>query len=144
MLLIDDPDAPDAGLPSDYGTDDISLIVQNRNFSRRGELRYDDDGMALMQGFRGDRILVNGVLQPCASVPAGLVRLRLLKGSNSRVYRFRFEDGRAFHQVASDTGLLPALLLRAETQLVPVERAEIIADFADGQPACLFQRTRRC
>ena len=137
LLIIEDPEAPEPGLPSDYGIDDIPLIVQDRRFSRAGELRYDDDGMALMQGFRGDRILVNGALSPVARVPAGLVRLRLLNGSNSRVYRFRFEDGRAFHQVATDAGLLPAPLRRSEVQLAPAERAEIVVDFASGRPARL-------
>ena len=137
LLLIDDSEAADAGLPSDYGVDDIPMIVQDRSFSRRGELRYDDDGMALMQGFRGDRVLVNGALTPVAGVPAGMVRLRLLNGSNSRVYRFRFADDRAFHHVASDAGLLPAPLRRTEIQLAPAERAEIVVDFANGHPARL-------
>ena len=57
-----------------------------------------------MRGFRGNEVLVNGVIRPKLTVPAGLVRLRILNASNARMYDFGFTDGRRFHQVASDGG----------------------------------------
>jgi len=137
LLIVDDPDAPD-GLPSAYGTDDIPVVVQDRSFDRRGEFSYDTGGMATMQGFRGSEILVNGAIQPEADVPRGLVRLRLLNGSNARTYRFSFSDGRRFAQVASDGGLLPAPMSRNAVVLAPAERAEIVVDLSrDTQPVRL-------
>lgn len=140
MLLIEDSEAASGILPSDYGIDDFPLIIQDKAFTRRGALDYDDDGMAAMQGFRGDRISVNGALEPVARVPQGLVRFRLLNASNSRVYIFSFDDGRRFHQIASDAGLLPAPVQRGQLQLAPAERAEILVEFSDGVGARLVSQ----
>ncbi|MBT7360812.1 MAG: multicopper oxidase domain-containing protein, partial [Rhodospirillaceae bacterium] len=32
MIIVDDPSAPDSGLPVDYGVDDLPLIIQDRAF----------------------------------------------------------------------------------------------------------------
>ena len=138
MIIIDDPDAADPGLPTRYGMDDIPLIIQDRAFGRDGSLYYVKRGPALMHGFRGNRVLVNGAVQPVASPPAGIVRLRLLNGSNARIYHLRFADGRTFHQVASDGGLLPKPLAMTSLSLAPAERAEILVDFSDGRPVHLL------
>lgn len=132
LVLIDDPDAPDPGLPAEYGVDDIPLVVQDKQFGRGGRLVYGSGGMAMMNGFRGDQAMVNGAIRPQADVPAGRVRLRILNGSNARIYHFRFEDGRVFHKVASDAGLLPAPVPMDQLMLAPAERAEIVVDFSDG------------
>ena len=139
LLLVDDPAAPD-GLPSDYGVNDIPLVVQDRSFDSAGRLVYDTSGMmSLMSGLHGDTICVNGAVRPVADVPRGLVRLRILNGSNARFYDFAFADGRQFHQVASDGGLLPAPVARNRIALAPAERAEIVVDFsADSAPVRLI------
>jgi len=137
LLLLDDPDAPD-GLPGSYGLDDIPVVVQDRSFDRNGEFAYDIGGMAGMMGVRGSEILVNGAIQPVADVPRGLVRLRLLNGSNARIYRFSFADGRSFAQVASDGGLLAAPVSHKTLTLAPAERADIVVDLTqDTQPVRL-------
>ena len=132
MLLVDDPDAADSGLPSTYGEDDIPLVVQDRIFGSNGALVYTPRGPSKMMGYRGSEILVNGAIRPEASVPAGLVRLRILNGSNARIYHFGFEDGRSFAQVGTDGGLLPTPMSMNRLTLAPAERAEIIVDFSDG------------
>ncbi len=132
MLWIDDPDAADNGLPETYGEDDLPIVVQDRIFGNDGELVYTPRGPSLMHGYRGSEMVVNGAIRPEASVPAGLVRLRILNGSNARIYHFGFEDGRSFHQVGSDGGLLPAPAAMNRLTLSPAERAEIIVDFSDG------------
>lgn len=137
MILVEDPDADDTGLPFDYGVDDIPLVIQDRAFSDDGSFFYTNRGPATMRGFRADTILVNGAVRPKADVPAGLVRLRLLNGSNARIYHLSFSDGRRFHQVASDGGLLPAPVAREAVTLAPGERIEIVADFSDGNPVTL-------
>ncbi len=129
MILLDDPEI-DVPLPRTYGEDDFPLIVQDRLF-RRGVMTYDLGHMDQMAGFQGSDILVNGTLQPKLTVPAGLVRLRLLNASNARTYEFGFSDGREFHQVASDGGLLPAPQAMTGLHLSSGERAEIVADFSD-------------
>lgn len=138
MIIVDDPAAPDAGLPDDYGTDDLPLIIQDRAFREDGRFRYSNRGPARMLGFRGDSILVNGAIRPVATPPTGLVRLRLLNGSNARTYLLRFSDERGFHQVASDAGLLPKPVPLTSIQLAPAERAEILVDFSDGKRVTLL------
>lgn len=137
MIIVDDPAAPDPGLPNRYGIDDLPFIVQDRVFGRDGAFYYIKRGPSLMHGFRGDSILVNGAIRPQANVPAGLVRLRVLNGSNARIYHFRFADGRKFHQVASDAGLLPAPVEMKSLRLAPAERAEIVVDFGDAKAVSL-------
>jgi FtsP/CotA-like multicopper oxidase with cupredoxin domain len=143
MLIIDDPGAVDSGLPVSYGVDDLPLIIQDRAFGRDGQLVYSTSGMAMMAGFRADQILVNGAIRPEAVVPAGVVRLRLLNASNARIYRLRFEDGRAMQQIASDGGLLPRPVGLRGLTLAPGERAELLVDFGGGGRARLLSEPDR-
>lgn len=138
MIIIDDPEAGNEGLPNTYGVDDIPLIIQDKAFNDDASLLYVKQGPSLMHGFRAGEITVNGAIRPTASVPTGLVRLRLLNASNARIYTFRFEDSRIFHQVASDGGLLAAPSQISTLVLAPAERAEIIVDFSDGKAARLI------
>ena len=137
MLIVEDPNAPDPGLPNTWGVDDIPLIIQDRSFQDDGAFGYAKMGHTLMHGFRGDEMLVNGVIRPLADVPAGLTRLRLLNGSNARTYVLHFEDDRSFHQVASGGGLLPAPVPLSRVELPPASRAEIVVDFGEGGEVAL-------
>jgi len=137
MLLVDDPSAPDPGLPRTWGVDDIPLIIQDRAFEEGGAFAYANRGPARMHGFRGDHMLVNGAIRPEVDVPMGLTRFRVLNASNARTYTLRFADGRTFHQVASDGGLLPAPVPLAQLVLAPAERVEVVVDFAQGGTATL-------
>ena len=138
LMIVDDPRAPTTGLPETYGLDDLPLIVQDRAFSADGTLYYSNRGPALMHGFRASEIVLNGAIRPLASVPAGLIRLRLLNGSNARIYTFSFEDDRTFHQVASEAGLLATPIAKRSIQLAPAERIEIVVDFSSGQAVRLL------
>ena len=138
LILVEDPDAETGDLPNTYGVDDLPLIIQDRAFNPDGSLYYIKRGPALMHGFRADTILVNGAIQPTANVPSGIVRLRILNGSNARIYHLRFSDGRRFHQIASDGGLLPKPIARTSITLAPAERAELLADFSDAASVSLL------
>lgn len=138
MIIVEDPSSPDsAALPTEYGIDDIPLVIQDRAFSSAGALSYFKGGPSLMHGFRADQILVNGAIRPIADVPSGLTRLRLLNGSNARIYHLRFSDDRTFHRIASDGGLLPAPVATKAITLAPAERIEVLVDFSDGQTVAL-------
>lgn len=140
MLLVDDPQAPADELPSQYGIDDLPLVIQDRAFAADGALAYTKSGPVLMAGFRADHILVNGALRPRAEVPPGVVRLRLLNGSNARIYRLFLDEGRPMHQVGSDGGLLPARITRRELVLAPGERVDVLVDFAGAREVRLLSR----
>jgi FtsP/CotA-like multicopper oxidase with cupredoxin domain len=141
MLIVTDREEQALGLPSRYGVDDLPLLLQDKVFDRDQRLIYPRGPMALMHGVHGNTLLVNGVRAPRAAVPAGLVRLRLLNGANARVYDLAFEDGRSFHWIACDGGLLREPVPLQRLPLAPAQRAEILVDFSDGQVALLVNRT---
>ena len=90
-------------------------------------------GMTQMMGFLGDRILVNG--QPDFTLPVATraYRLRLLNGSNSRIYKLAWRDGSPLTVIATDGGLLEKPLQRPFVMLAPGERIELWADFAGAR-----------
>ena len=77
----------------------IPVVLQDRRFLASGEF---------VVGPYGDSVLVNGTPHPYLDLPAQVVRLRLLNGSNSRVYRVGLQDSSTFHVIAGDGGLLNA------------------------------------
>ncbi len=137
LLIIDDDDSDTLSLPSTYGVDDIPVIVQDRTISRSGALVYSLEDIDEEDGFMGETITVNGIAGPVLDIPAGLIRLRLLNGSNGRFYRFHFDDGRTFHKVATDGGFLERPVALTELIMSPGERNEIVVDFSDARPAML-------
>ena len=120
------------GLPSDYGVDDLTLVLQDRRFYNAGRMVYDPSMMDRMHGFTGNRMLVNGQVGATAVVPQGITRLRLLNGSNARIYTLFLDDRRPMHLVATDGGFLPGPLALNTLRLAPGERAEILVDFSGG------------
>lgn len=128
-------------LPSEYGVDDLPLVLQERRFARSGQMPYAPSMRDVMMGMSGDVPLVNGAISPQAEVPAGLVRLRILNASNASFYRLAFDDGRPFHMVASDGGLLAAPVKMGSLVLASAERAEIVVDLSDGAPVRLVAET---
>ena len=133
MLWIDDRNSESLDLPKTYGIDDFPLVIQDREFDRAGQFRFRrGQGPAY-----GDTILVNGTYAPFLEIESRLIRFRLLNGSNARTYHIGFEDGREFHQIASDGGFLEQALATRRVILAPGERAEILADFSDGETVLL-------
>lgn len=138
LLLIEDSSGERLELPRQYGVDDLPIIMQDRSFDDDGSLLYDPGPMDIMAGFRGETLIVNGVVRPVARVPAGLVRLRLLNGANARFFELQFSDSRTFHVIASDGGYLPAPVPLQQLILAPGERYEVLVDFANGQRTTLL------
>lgn len=135
FFIIEDENSDSVPLPKTYGVDDLPVLVQDRTLDSRGRLVYAADNVE--DGFMADSITVNGITNPTRAVPAGLVRLRLLNGSNARYYRFRFSDDRVFHAIATDGGFLEEPVPVREIVMLPGERNEIVVDFSDGSPATL-------
>lgn len=131
-IIVTDERDDERGLPTAYGVDDLFLIIQDKQFSANGGLVYDNSVMSQMHGFTGKTVVVNGQVGAIAEVPKGIVRLRLLNGSNARIFRMGFEDSRAMHLVATDGGLLTKPVAIEELRLSPGERAEVLVDFSDG------------
>lgn len=136
VLLIADDKERGLGLPSEYGVDDLPLVIQDRQFED-GRLILPAGMMTAMRGRRGDTLLVNGTPNAIVRVPPRSIRLRFVNGSNARIYHLSFNDDRAFHWIASDGGMLEAPVELRSLSLAPGERAEILADFSNGRSATL-------
>ncbi|MBW6507708.1 MAG: multicopper oxidase domain-containing protein [Rhodobacteraceae bacterium] len=137
MMILEDGTGAELGLPHAYGLNDLPLILQDRLFTRAGELEFRNFARERILGTRGDTLMVNGAISPAARVPKALVRLRLLNGANARNFHLSFDDGRIFHVIASDGGYLPAPVPMAALTISPGERFEIVVDFGDGRDAVL-------
>ncbi len=136
MFIIEDENSAALPLPNSYGVDDIPLIVQDRTLDSRGRLLYDVEDAE--DGMMAETITVNGISNPIKTVPAGLVRFRILNGSNARYYKFRFSNDRTFFKIATDGGFLEEPIPLQELVMLPGERNEIIVDFSDGNSAKLI------
>ena len=141
LLLVDDPADAALDLPKTYGVDDLPLLVQDKRFKADGSLDYLSQD-ADMEGMMGDRILVNGAESPFASVAATRIRLRLVNASNRRAYLFALNDGRAFQQIATDGGFLPAPASVREVMVPPAGRAEVVVDFSGDAGRKLYLVSR--
>ncbi|MEA3439480.1 MAG: multicopper oxidase domain-containing protein [Chloroflexota bacterium] len=129
LFLVSDDEERALGLPA--GEFDVPLVIQDRTFDRDNQLIYMGSGMMTqMMGFLGDRILVNG--QPDFTLPVATrpYRIRLLNGSNSRIYKLAWEDGTPLTVIGTDGGLLEKPLQKKYITLAPSERAEIWVDFS--------------
>ena len=133
MFIVDD--AKVSGLPDEYGVDDVPVIVQDKKYD--GHELDDDPSLFDSTGILGDQVLVNGTPGPYFKVTTERVRLRLLNGSNARIYNFGFSDGRPFDQVATDGGLLPEPVRTHRLTLSPGERAEIVVTMKAAEEVTL-------
>ena len=129
MIIVDDDNPAAVGLPSSYGVDDIPVILQDREFTADGQLSFeidnDDDGDL------NPDLTVNGTVDPFTTVPAGPVRLRLLNGSQARVYELSVNND-SMIKIASDGGYLRAPVALETLTIGPGDRAEIVVDTSEG------------
>lgn len=129
MFLVTDTEEQALNLPA--GEFDVPLVIQDRTFDRDNQLIYVGNGMMdQMMGFLGERILVNG--QPDFTLPVATrpYRMRLLNGSNSRIYKLAWEDGTPLTVIGTDGGLLEKPLQKKYITLAPSERADIWVNFS--------------
>ena len=110
---------------------DIPLVIQDRLFGKDNQLIYLPRGMHdSMTGMLGDTICVNGRPDFKLSVSTRMYRLRILNGSNSRIYKLAWSDGTPLTVIATDGGLLEKPIQKKYVVLGPAERIELWADFS--------------
>ncbi|ALE92452.1 hypothetical protein AOC05_09225 [Arthrobacter alpinus] len=122
LFLIDD-DAP-SGLPSQYGVDDIPLIIQDITVQSGGQRSGTPTTAPI--GRIGNTVIANGTHEAHFVASTSLVRLRILNGSAARCYNLELSTGDTFHLVGTDGGLLPAPVPLTSLLLSPAERAEVL------------------
>ncbi|RYL94989.1 copper oxidase [Sporolactobacillus sp. THM7-4] len=131
LFYVEDKKSDQLDIPKEYGKNDIPLIIQDRRFNKNGQMDYNPGMQDLMNGFTGDKILVNGAIQPQLKVTRGLMRLRVLNGSNGKTYNLHLSDSQYFYQIASDGGFLEHPVKLRKLRLAPGERAEILVNFSE-------------
>ena len=137
LIIIDDDNPAAATLPATYGVDDIPVIIQDRDFTADGQLDFAiDDGD---NGNLYDTLTVNGTINPYVETPTGLVRLRLLNGSQGRIYQLSVA-GADMTKIASDGGYLASPVAIEQLTLAPGDRAEIIVNVG-AESAALVDST---
>jgi spore coat protein A, manganese oxidase len=124
MYIIEDEEEESLNLPR--GRYDVPLVLQDRDFNKRGELRFRD----AVDEILGNVVLVNGRPTPYMKVAARKYRFRILNASHTRGYRLALDNRMPLIQIASDQGLLTAPYPAPDIPLWPAERAEVIVDFS--------------
>ncbi len=119
LIIVRDAQEAALTLPRTYGVDDIPLVLTDRSFDNANQFKVVP---------YGDSSMVNGVLSPQLSVPAQVVRFRILDAAIERSYNLGFSDNRTFYVIASDGGLLNAPVPLTRYLISPGERVEILVD----------------
>jgi len=125
LLIVEDPDE-NASLPS--GDRELPIILQDRRLGPDGLPVYNVMGPSMMTGMMGDEPFANGTHRPWREVESAVYRLRLLNGSNARIFRLGRPDGTPLLLIGSDGGLLPAPEVVPWVDLAPGERIELLLD----------------
>ena len=138
LFLIEDEESRSLHLPSEYGVDDIPLIIQDRRFNRDGSFDYLSTMPDTMMGYKGNVILVNGTVDPHFVLRRKRTRVRVLNGSNSRIYTLGRGDGAELLVIGSDGSLLERLARMRRVRLGPGERVELLIDMEPNQAITLM------
>ncbi len=128
LLIVGDEQERALNLPG--GDYDVPLVIQDHSFDEHNQLVYSSHMMQRMQGFLGDQIMINGRPDFVLPVVTRAYRLRLLNGSNSRIYRLAWDDGTSITIIGVDGGLLERPEQHGFVMLAPGERLELWMDFS--------------
>jgi FtsP/CotA-like multicopper oxidase with cupredoxin domain len=142
LFVVSEEEEEAAGLPA--GSYDVPLVLQDRLIDANNQFVYQVNsgqagGMMGNDGFLGDRILVNGRPDFTLNVTRRAYRLRLLNGSNSRIYKLAWDDGTPLNVIGTDGGLLERAVERRYVMLAPGERVELWADFSEREAGAELQ-----
>jgi len=127
LFIINDNEESSLNLPS--GNLEIPMVIQDKRLSSTA-LNYAPSMSEKMTGFMGESILVNGVSSPFKEVSTRFYRLRILNGSNARIYNLNFSNNSSFTIIGNDGGLLRTPETVNNILLGPAERLDILVDFS--------------
>jgi len=110
---------------------ELPLVIQDRSFDSENQLIYLDGPSSQMHGFLGETILVNGKVDQLMEVKNSGYRLRLLNGSNSRIYKLAWDNGDPVTVIGTDGGLLERPVEKKYLMIAPGERYDLWLDLND-------------
>ena len=139
FLLVEDEDQRKLAKALDLqlGVTDLPLVIQDKQFDAQGRLRYRPNAHEAMMGWLGDIVLANLTPNAFQTVTPRTYRLRMLNGSNARIYRLAFMKGGTalnFTVIGTDGGLIERPETVTEAFLAPGERLDILFDAGQAQP----------
>ena len=117
---------------------EFPVVLQDRLLRADGSVSYPPGELQPWSPeYFGDVSVVNSVVSPFKAVEPRIYRVRLLNGSNARVYRLALDDkGQrvAMYQIGTDGGLLSSPVRLSQLLLAPGERADVLLDFRRARP----------
>lgn len=119
LIIVRDSIESALALPRTYGVDDVPVILSDRSFdavNQMTEVPY------------GDSMVTNGVLRAKYTIPAQVVRLRILDAAVERSFNIGFSDNRNFYVITTDGGLLDTPVLVNRLLIHAGERYEILVN----------------
>ena len=139
FFLVDDDDqrSVNKALDLQLGVTDLPLVIQDKQFDAQGKLLYKPGMHEAMMGWLGDIVLANLTPNAVQTVTPRIYRLRLLNGSNARVYRLAFVKGDTplnFTVIGTDGGLIERPETVTEAFFAPGERLDVLIDAGQAQP----------
>ena len=126
LFIVNDAEEDALNLPAGS---DVPIVIQDRTFDGDNQLLYNLDAFR-MTGFFGERVLVNGRPDYVFSAGTRPYRLRILNGSNARVYALQWSDNSHMRVIGTDGGLLERPVERDFIVLSPGERRDVWVDLS--------------
>ncbi len=134
LLLVSDAEEDALGLPA--GNGELLCVLQDRRIDKQNQFEYAAGGMGMaammqtMNGWIGDTVLVNGRSGPATDVDRRTYRVRILNGSNARIYKLAWSDGTPLTIIGGDGGLLERARTAQALTLAPGQRADMLLDLS--------------
>lgn len=127
LIIVNNSEEASLNLPS--ANKELLLVIQDKRISS-GTIPYSPTMMEHMTGLMGQYVLVNGIYSPSQNVETSKYRVRILNGSNARIYNLALSNGAAFTVIGNDGGLLAVPESLNSLIIGPGERADLIIDFS--------------
>jgi FtsP/CotA-like multicopper oxidase with cupredoxin domain len=127
LFIVNDSEENTLNFPS--GNRELPLVIQDKRISV-GTIPYAPSMMEVMTGLMGQYVLVNGIYAPFQNVETAKYRVRVLNGSNARIYNLALSNNAIFTLIGNDGGLLATPQSVNALILGPGERADLIIDFS--------------
>lgn len=123
-----DPDPAAWRLPS--GAHDVPLVLHDRAFDAHGRGYFD---LFDLDGLAGDKVTVNGRIQPFLRVARRKYRFRVFNLGPARSYALHLSNDQEMTWIAADGTFLPAPRKVRELELGVGASADLVVDF-HGHP----------
>lgn len=127
LFIVNDAEEAALNLPS--GIYEIPLVIQDKRLTSSG-IAYNPTSMEVMTGYMGETILVNGEASPFTEIATRFYRLRILNGSNARIYNLALSNNADLIVIGNDGGLLKNPATVKNILLSPGERLDVLVNFS--------------